>query len=710
MSRILNWATEAEDKIGIQDNAILDQWEVPFGAWIDQMVDWIDANLAWLLDAIKWPFEFLLRNFVDNFLIEWLPWWGAVLIIFIIGCLVRSVSVGVTAGLALGLCGLLGADYWIESIRTIGMVLVAVVLCALIGIPLGILCGRVDSAWNAVRPILDAMQVVHAFVYMLPIIFFFSIGVVPATMVTMIFAIPPLIRLTNLGIRQVPEDVVEASRAYGATEMRVLTDVQLPLARPALMTGLNQTLLLSISMLGIAAIMGAGGLGRLVYKSVQNLSVSQAASSGLALFIVAVVLDRLSQPEDSDTGNLYARIRKAWATRSNPEELLKEAEASAAKKTNEKKKEEHKELTQQERIGYAAAGVAGVVAFVSTFLTWGKDSGLLSGHSRNTDLDLTGQSFTGLQASGGSWAGYVVFGLSFFLILAVATSFRKAGSGNRWFSPDGVVVGSVAMLIVSLTYLLVNTAQGTVSYSHGIGIYLALASSIVAVLGSIYALWTAPYSALRPLPLTVSWSRIITVVTAVLFIYIGSIAGWTFDERGSGQLTPAQEEEVAALKAECDADASTCPLNTLAIGSIFNDARLSNKVIHDGYTEEGGGLGYLSIIGIAVAALFVIPAAGLLRKEEHYRWRWSTLAAGVGLGVSLIGLVWIASLLRVSETLIVTGNGAFLVLVAGYIVFSSSKKLLDEFRREMDYDDSDALEAGNSSAEEEADQAALAES
>ncbi len=702
MSRILNWATE-EDKIGIRDNEILDQWEVPFGAWIDQMVDWVDANLVWLLDAIKWPFEFLLRNFVDNFLIEWLPWWGAVLLIFVIGCLVRSISVGVTAGLALALCGLLGADYWVESIRTIGMVLVAVVLCALIGIPLGILCGRVDSAWNAVRPILDAMQVVHAFVYMLPIIFFFSIGVVPATMVTMIFAIPPLIRLTNLGIRQVPEDVVEASRAYGATELRVLTDVQLPLARPALMAGLNQTLLLSISMLGIAAIMGAGGLGRLVYKSVQNLSVSQAASSGLALFIVAVVLDRLSQPEESDTGNLFSRIRKAWATRSTPEDLLKEVQESAAEKPSEKK-EEHKQLTPQERIGYAAAGVGGVVALISTFLTWGKDSGLLSGHSRSTDLDLAGQSFTGLQASGGSWAGYVIFGLSVFLILAAVSSFRKAGSGNRWFSPDGVVIASIAMLIVTLTYLLVNNAVGTVSYSHGIGIYLALASSIVMVLGGIYALWTAPYSALRPLPITVSWSRILTAVMAVLFIYVGSIAGWTFDERGSGELSPAQEEEVAALKAECDADASTCPLNTLGIGSIYNDARLSNKVIHDGYTEEGGGLGYLSIIGIAAAALFVLPAAGLLRKEEHYRWRWASLAAGTGLGVSLIGLVWIASLLRVSETLIVTGNGAFLVLTAGYILFSSSKKLLDEFRREMDYDDSAAGIEQN-----ETDQVALSE-
>ena len=244
------------------------------------------------------------------------------------------------------------------------------------------------------------------------------------------------------------------------------------------------------------------------------------------------------------------------------------------------------------------------------------------------------------------------------------------------------------MVIVSLSYLLLNSAQGTVSYSHGIGIYLALAASILAVLGAIYAMWTAPYSALRPLPLTVNWSRVVTVSVAVLVVYVGTIAGWTFDERGSGQLSPAQEEEVAALKAECDADSSTCPLNTLEIGTIYNDARLSSKIIHDGYTEEGGGLGYLSIIGIAVAGLCAIPAVGLIRKEEHYRWRWSSMVAGVGLGVSLVGLAWIASLLRVSETLIVSGNGAFLVLCAGYIVFSSSKKLLSEFRREMDYDDS----------------------
>ena len=152
----------------------------------------------------------------------------------------------------------------------------------------------------------------------------FSIGVVPATMVTMIYALPPLVRLTNLGIRQVPEDVVEASRAYGAPESRVLVDVQLPLARPAIMTGLNQCLMLSIAMVGIAAIMGASGLGLQVFRAVQNLDVGLGFSAGLALFLVSVVLDRLSQPE-GDNRRLFERITGAVrARRSTDEEILSE--------------------------------------------------------------------------------------------------------------------------------------------------------------------------------------------------------------------------------------------------------------------------------------------------------------------------------------------------------------------------------------------------
>jgi len=328
------------ESVSIFDTEILDQWEIPFGAWVDQMIDWIDANLSWLLDAIRWPFAFLLENFVDDILSS-VPWIWVVLATVIIGSLVRSPKIGISAGFALAICGLLGMEYWLETVRTIGMVMVAVLLCAVIGIPLGIACGRMDSVWNMVRPILDAMQVVHAFVYMLPVVFFWGIGVVPGTMVTMVFALPPLIRLTNLGIRQVPEEVVEASRAFGASELRVLTHVQLPLARPALMTGLNQTLLMSIAMIGIAAIMGAGGLGRLVYRAVQNFDIAASASSGLALFLVAVVMDRLSQPEETDTGSLFSRIKNAWAHRLDPEALLPDSEAADETKSEETKAEDN---------------------------------------------------------------------------------------------------------------------------------------------------------------------------------------------------------------------------------------------------------------------------------------------------------------------------------------------------------------------------------
>ena len=275
----------SSDSPSIADNLVLDQFTIPIGDWGEQMVRWIDTQMADkigfdLLGAIEWPFKILFRTFVKSgeyhpwWEITDMPWWGVCLIFFFVGLAFRNVKIGLFSAGALALCGMLAIEIWEDVALTLGMIIVAVFLCAIIGIPAGVLCGRIDGVWSAIRPVLDAMQVVHSFVYMLPFVFFFGIGFEAATMVTMVFAIPPLIRLTNLGIRQVPEDVVEASRAYGAPEWRVLVDVQLPLARPAIMTGLNQTLLLSISMLGIAAIMGAGGLGLLIFRAVQNLDVA----------------------------------------------------------------------------------------------------------------------------------------------------------------------------------------------------------------------------------------------------------------------------------------------------------------------------------------------------------------------------------------------------------------------------------------------------
>ncbi|MEM7326755.1 MAG: ABC transporter permease subunit, partial [Actinomycetota bacterium] len=217
---------------GISDNNWLDQFRIPVGEWFTQIVDWVDGNLGGLLSVIRWPFSFLfdllMSDNPNRDSIMSVSWVWVVLGFFVLGSVLRNTRIGLMSAIMVAACGILGQDFWFQTSKTFGMLFVSVLLCTIVGLPLGIACGRSDGVWNVTRPVLDAMQVVHSFVWMLPFIAFWGIGEVSATMVTMMFALPPLVRLTNLGIRQVPEDVVEAARSYGSTERRVLTDVQLP--------------------------------------------------------------------------------------------------------------------------------------------------------------------------------------------------------------------------------------------------------------------------------------------------------------------------------------------------------------------------------------------------------------------------------------------------------------------------------------------------
>jgi glycine betaine/proline transport system permease protein len=195
------------------------------------------------------------------------------------------------AGLAL----LFLMDFWEETMKTLALVVTSAILALIIGIPLGIQTARSETMERIVRPILDFMQTMPAFVYLIPAILFFSVGNVPGVVATVVFALPPAVRLTNLGIRTVQQDVVEAAKAFGASERQLLYKVQIPLALPSILAGVNQVIMLSLSMVVIASMVGAAGLGQAVYKSILQADIGLGVESGLGIVIIAIVLDRITQ-------------------------------------------------------------------------------------------------------------------------------------------------------------------------------------------------------------------------------------------------------------------------------------------------------------------------------------------------------------------------------------------------------------------------------
>ncbi|MEM6405412.1 MAG: glycine betaine/L-proline ABC transporter permease ProW [Pseudomonadota bacterium] len=280
-----------------EETASID-WVHPFQESLIPLDRWVDHGLTWLVDNFR-PFFQSIRVPVDSTLsaVETiLMMMPDVLVILILTTLAFKLS-GRT--LAIGTClsmlmiGLIGA--WNEAMITLSLVLTSVFFCIVIGLPTGIWLSRNNRALNIVRPILDAMQTTPAFVYLVPIVMLFGIGNVPGVVVTIIFALPPLIRLTHLGIRQVPADLVEAARAFGASPRQLLFKVQLPLAMPTIMAGVNQTLMLALSMVVIASMIAVGGLGQMVLRGIGRLDMGLAAVGGLGIVLLAIVLDRLTQ-------------------------------------------------------------------------------------------------------------------------------------------------------------------------------------------------------------------------------------------------------------------------------------------------------------------------------------------------------------------------------------------------------------------------------
>ncbi|HIW06264.1 MAG TPA: ABC transporter permease subunit [Candidatus Ignatzschineria merdigallinarum] len=204
-------------------------------------------------------------------------------------------SFGLPIFVILGLFLVNGMGFWSQLIDTLVLVIISTIIILIIGIPLGILCAKSRKADAIVRPILDFMQTMPAFVYLIPAILFFSVGDVPGVLATVIFSLPPAVRMTTLGIKEVPEDIIEASLAFGCTGSQMLYKVQIPLAMPTILAGVNQTIMLALSMVVICSMVGAGGLGESVYASIQQADMALGFEAGLSIVILAIILDRITQ-------------------------------------------------------------------------------------------------------------------------------------------------------------------------------------------------------------------------------------------------------------------------------------------------------------------------------------------------------------------------------------------------------------------------------
>jgi glycine betaine/proline transport system permease protein len=264
---------------------------IPLDDWITSFIDWLVEGYRWFFQIIKWPVEFTLSS-LENFLLI-IPPLLIILVIAVIAWRVSGIKLAVFSGVTMVLIGLLGL--WEDTMITLAMVFCSVIFCTIAGVPLGILAGRSDRFEAILRPCLDAMQTTPAFVYLVPIVMLFSVGNVAGVLATIVFALPPIIRLTSLGIRQVHPELVEAALAFGATNWQVLRKVQIPLALPTIMAGLNQTIMMALSMVVIAALIGAGGLGAPVILGLNTLDIGLATIGGLGIVLMAIILDRITQ-------------------------------------------------------------------------------------------------------------------------------------------------------------------------------------------------------------------------------------------------------------------------------------------------------------------------------------------------------------------------------------------------------------------------------
>ncbi|SEP80750.1 glycine betaine/proline transport system substrate-binding protein [Piscibacillus halophilus] len=266
---------------------------IPVAEGVDRFVEWITETFNWFFDPVKNDFGNLIENFAE--LLASLPASIVILLAVVLAYFLSGRRFALPVFTLVGLLFIYNQQLWEQLMFTFTLVLVASFISVIVGIPVGILMSKSSLAEAIIKPILDFMQTMPAFVYLIPAVVFFGIGMVPGVFASFIFATPPVVRFTNLGIRQVSKELVEASDAFGATGKQKLFKVELPMAKTTIMAGINQTVMLSLSMVVIASMIGAPGLGRDVLSALQRAQEGPGFVAGLSIVILAIIIDRITQ-------------------------------------------------------------------------------------------------------------------------------------------------------------------------------------------------------------------------------------------------------------------------------------------------------------------------------------------------------------------------------------------------------------------------------
>lgn len=266
---------------------------IPLVGFIDNLVEWLRLHASFIFNPIRDFINFTVELFIKIFSV-FPPLLFIILVAALAYYLTKKIK-GITIFSIISLLLIWNLDYWDDMVITLSIVVTSALLAIIIGIPLGIWTSKSESVEKVIMPLLDFMQTMPAFVYLIPAVSFFGIGMAPGVISSVIFAMPPAVRMTNLGIKEVPNDLVEAADSFGSTPKQKLFELELPMAKPSIMAGINQTLMLTLSMVVVASMIGAPGLGNVIYTSVSRNDVGVGFASGIAIVILAVILDRLTQ-------------------------------------------------------------------------------------------------------------------------------------------------------------------------------------------------------------------------------------------------------------------------------------------------------------------------------------------------------------------------------------------------------------------------------